>query len=161
MCVGCTQTHFHPPPFLAHLLFYYSESYELTLAAYQILQFTFFFPLTLLSAENVIRIFIPHRVQVSVSEFFTPYNHSGVCCHLRSKGRRSCPRLLCMRSISIDPLFYVESAVNTRRVAEIVLFMNTLPKETSITSGYSRPSEGTDGGRECYTEFTAFYHVPI
>lgn len=51
-----------------------------------------------------------------------------------------------MRSISIDPPFYVESAVNTRRVAEIVLFMNTLPKETSITSGYSWPSEGTDGG---------------
>lgn len=67
--------------------------------------------------------------------------------------------LLCMCSISIDSPFYAKSAVNTRQVARLVLFMNMCPWRHPLSSGFfffpQSPSVGSGRGvLESQTVFT-------
>lgn len=155
MCLLYTNI-LHPPPFLAHLLF----NLGLTLTAYQIQHFTafffFLFLLTLLSEGNIIPIFIPLWMQVSL--WICSLHAQSCLLPPEVKRPRNCPYLLCMCSISIDSPFPVKSAVNTRRVAQLVLFMNMCPWRHPLSSLFTKPQCRKLVG-ECYTESQTVFTV--
>lgn len=74
--------------------------------------------------------------------------------------------LLCMCSISIDSPFYAKSAVNTRQVARLVLFMNMCPWRHPLSSVFFlfffSQSPGVGSGRGVLDRIpNCFYREPM
>lgn len=134
----CTQTYSIPSISGSSAFPALPQNLGLTLTAYQILHFTafFFFLPTLQSAGNIIHIFIPLQMQVS---FWICSLHARPCLlPAQVKRPQNCPNLVSMCTISIDSPSYVKSAVNTRRAARRVLFMNMCPWRHPLSSAVTK-----------------------
>lgn len=111
----------------------------------------------LLSTGNIIHIFIPLWMQVSL---WICSLHAQPCLLPRKVRRPQYrPHLLCMRFISIISPFDMKSTVNARRGALLVLFMNMCREVIHYLQVLQSPSVGT--GRGVLYRINCFHCEPI